>query len=109
MSISWRTSHGHHHRGGRDRRRRRRAVRGRCRLADAAARSCLERAHRSADDIELLINAGVYFDRNISEPAIAALIQEDIGANLEQVAGAGQGTLSFDVRNGACGLLTAST
>ena len=75
-------------------------------LADAAARSCLERAHRKADDVDLLINAGVYLDRNISEPAIAALIQEDIGANLEQQAGAGQGTLSFDVRNGACGLLT---
>ncbi|HTO92478.1 MAG TPA: hypothetical protein VMJ70_15205 [Candidatus Sulfotelmatobacter sp.] len=75
-------------------------------LADAAARSCLERAHRTADDVELLINAGVYLDRNISEPAIAALIQEDIGANPEQLAGAGQGTLSFDVRSGACGLLT---
>jgi 3-oxoacyl-[acyl-carrier-protein] synthase-3 len=75
-------------------------------LADAAARSCLERAHRTADDVELLINAGVYLDRSMSEPAIAALIQEDIGANLEQQAGAGQGTLSFDVRNGACGLLT---
>lgn len=75
-------------------------------LADAAARSCLERAHRTADDVELLINAGLYLDRNISEPAIAALIQEDIGANPEPQAGAGQGTLSFDVRNGACGLLT---
>jgi 3-oxoacyl-[acyl-carrier-protein] synthase III len=75
-------------------------------LADAAARSCLERAHRTADDVDLLINAGVYLDRSMSEPAIAALIQEDIGANLEQQADAGQGTLSFDVRNGACGLLT---
>jgi 3-oxoacyl-[acyl-carrier-protein] synthase-3 len=75
-------------------------------LADAAARSCLERAQRTADDVELLINAGIYLDRNISEPAIAALIQEDIGANPEPQAGAGQGTLSFDVRNGACGLLT---
>ena len=75
-------------------------------LADAAARSCLERAGRTADDVELLINAGIYLDRNISEPAIAALIQEDIGANPEPQPGAGQGTLSFDVRNGACGLLT---
>jgi 3-oxoacyl-[acyl-carrier-protein] synthase III len=75
-------------------------------LADAAARACLERAGRRPDDVQLLINAGVYLDRNISEPAIAALIQEDIGANLEIEPGAGQGTLSFDVRNGACGLLT---
>jgi 3-oxoacyl-[acyl-carrier-protein] synthase III len=75
-------------------------------LADAAARVCLERADRGPDDVQVLINAGVYLDRNISEPAIAALIQEDIGANPEIQPGVGQGTLSFDVRNGACGLLT---
>jgi len=75
-------------------------------LADAAARACLERAGRSPGDVQLLINAGVYLDRNISEPAIAALIQEDIGANPEITPGGGQGTLSFDVRNGACGMLT---
>jgi 3-oxoacyl-[acyl-carrier-protein] synthase-3 len=75
-------------------------------LTDAAAERCLDRAGRRADDVQLLINAGVYLDRNISEPAIAALIQEDIGANLEIDPGGGRGTLSFDVRNGACGLLT---
>jgi 3-oxoacyl-[acyl-carrier-protein] synthase-3 len=75
-------------------------------LADAAARECLERAGRGPDELQLLINAGVYLDRNISEPAIAALIQEDIGANPEIEPGANRGTLSFDVRDGACGLLT---
>jgi 3-oxoacyl-[acyl-carrier-protein] synthase-3 len=75
-------------------------------LADAAARECLEGTGRSPDELQLLINAGVYLDRNISEPAIAALIQEDIGANPEIEPGTGQGTLSFDIRNGACGLLT---
>ena len=75
-------------------------------LADAAARVCLERAGRSPDDVQLLISAGVYLDRNISEPAIASLIQEDIGAHLEIDPDGGQGTLSFDVRNGACGFLT---
>jgi 3-oxoacyl-[acyl-carrier-protein] synthase III len=79
---------------------------GAVRLADAAARACAERAHRAPGDVRWLINAGVYLDRNISEPAIAALIQEDIGANLEPETGGGQGTFSFDVRNGACGLLT---
>ena len=79
---------------------------GALKLADAAARSCLERANRTAEEVDLLINAGVYLDKGISEPAIASLIQEDIGANPEQQAGAGQGTFSFDVRNGACGLLT---
>ena len=79
---------------------------GALKLADAAARSCLERANRSADEVDLLINAGVYEDKSISEPAIASLIQEDIGANPAQQNGVGQGTFSFDVRNGACGLLT---
>lgn len=79
---------------------------GAVRLADAAARACMERAHRAARDVQLLINVGVYLDRNISEPAIAALIQQDIDANLEPEPGEAQGTFSFDVRNGACGLLT---
>ena len=69
-------------------------------LADAAARLCLERAKRTAEEVDLLIDAGVYNDKGISEPAVASLIQEDIGANLEQQPGAGQGTFSFDVRNG---------
>ena len=75
-------------------------------LADEAARACLARAHRTANEVDLLINAGVYQDRSISEPAIASLIQEDIGANPVQHAGAGQGTFSFDVRGGPCGLLS---
>jgi 3-oxoacyl-[acyl-carrier-protein] synthase III len=75
-------------------------------LADAAAQLCLQRAKRSAEEVDLLINAGVYNDRGISEPAIASLIQEDIGANPEQQPGTGQGTFSFDVRNGGCGMLS---
>jgi 3-oxoacyl-[acyl-carrier-protein] synthase-3 len=75
-------------------------------LADAAARLCLERAKRTAEEVDLLINAGVYNDKGISEPAVASLIQEDIGANPEQQPGAGQGTFSFDVRNGGCGMLS---
>lgn len=75
-------------------------------LADAAARSCLERADRTAGELDLLINAGVFHDKILSEPAFASLIQEDIGANLSQPAGAGRGTFSFDVYNGACGVLT---
>jgi 3-oxoacyl-[acyl-carrier-protein] synthase-3 len=73
---------------------------------DAAARSCLNRADRTADELDLLINAGVYHDRILSEPAFASLIQEDIGANPTNPPGAGHGTFSFDVANGACGLLT---
>ena len=73
---------------------------------DAAARSCLDRAGRTAGELDLLINVGVYHDKILSEPAFASLIQEDIGANLSQPPGAGHGTFSFDVSNGACGLLT---
>jgi 3-oxoacyl-[acyl-carrier-protein] synthase III len=75
-------------------------------LADAAARSCLERAHRTADELDLLINVGVYHDKLMNEPALASLIQEDIGANPEHPPALGHGTFSFDVANGACGLLT---
>jgi len=76
-------------------------------LADAAARLCLERAGRTAEDVDLLINAGVYHDKIINEPAFASMIQEDIGANPDHPPGAGHGTFSFDIANGACGLLTA--
>jgi 3-oxoacyl-[acyl-carrier-protein] synthase-3 len=79
---------------------------GALKLADAAARACLERAGRSADEVDLLINAGIYHDKLLNEPAFAALIQEDIGANPDHPPGAPHGTFSFDVANGACGLLT---
>jgi 3-oxoacyl-[acyl-carrier-protein] synthase-3 len=79
---------------------------GALKLADAAAHLCLERAERAPDELDVLINAGVYHDKLLNEPALAALIQEDIGANPDQHPGAGQGTFSFDISNGACGLLT---
>ena len=79
---------------------------GALKLADAAAHSCLERAGRTAEELDLLINAGVYHDKLLNEPAFASMIQEDIGANLGYPLGAGHGTFSFDVNNGACGLLT---
>jgi 3-oxoacyl-[acyl-carrier-protein] synthase-3 len=75
-------------------------------LADDAARACLESTGRSAAEIDFLINAGVYRDNNIGEPAVAAIIQEDIGANPDPPLQGGHGTFSFDVANGACGVLT---
>jgi 3-oxoacyl-[acyl-carrier-protein] synthase-3 len=75
-------------------------------LADAVARHALDTAGVPATDIDLLINAGLYHDRNLGEPALAALIQEDIGANPEDPHAGGHGTFSFDVANGACGMLT---
>jgi 3-oxoacyl-[acyl-carrier-protein] synthase-3 len=75
-------------------------------LADEAATVALERAGLQAGEIDLLLNAGLYHDRNLGEPALAALIQEDIGANPEDPHGGGHGTFSFDVANGSCGMLT---
>lgn len=77
------------------------------RLAVSAAKRCLQQAGRDANDVDLLVNAGIYRDRNLGEPALAALIQEDIGANIEDPHAGAHGTFSFDVANGSCGLLTA--
>jgi 3-oxoacyl-[acyl-carrier-protein] synthase-3 len=77
------------------------------RLADAAARTCLAHAGREPGEVDMLINAGIYREDNMGEPALAALIQEDIGANLGQPPIGGRGTFSFDLLNGTCGVITA--
>jgi 3-oxoacyl-[acyl-carrier-protein] synthase III len=77
------------------------------RLADAAARTCLAHAGREPGDVDMLINAGIYREDNMGEPALAALIQEDIGANLGQPPVGGHGTFSFDLLNGTCGVISA--
>ena len=76
-------------------------------LAVAAAKTCLQRAGREPDDVDLLINTGIYRDKNLAEPALAALIQEDVGANPEDPHDDAHGTFSFDISNGTCGVLTA--
>lgn len=77
------------------------------RLADAAARECLSGAGVDADDVDLLVNSGVYRERGLGEPALAALVQEDVDANVGHPDRHAHGTFSFDVDNGACGVLTA--
>jgi 3-oxoacyl-[acyl-carrier-protein] synthase-3 len=77
------------------------------RLADAAARTCLARAGKEPGEVDMLINAGLYREDNMCEPALAALIQEDIGANLGQPPTGGHGTFSFDLINGTCGVISA--
>lgn len=76
------------------------------RLADTAARRAIDGAGLSPVDVDLLINGGLYHDRILGEPALAALIQEDIGANPEDPHPGGHGTFSFDVANGSAGMLT---
>ncbi len=84
-------------------------------LADLAARACLNKTKHEASEIALLINVGIYRDKNLGEPALAALIQEDIGANSGISASEHpnsthphkHGTFSFDLANGACGVVNA--
>jgi 3-oxoacyl-[acyl-carrier-protein] synthase III len=76
-------------------------------LAVTAAKDCLQRAGCDPDELDLVVNAGIYRDRNLGEPAFAALIQDDIGANPEDPHAGAHGTFSFDITNGACGVLTA--
>jgi 3-oxoacyl-[acyl-carrier-protein] synthase-3 len=76
-------------------------------LADAAVRTCLTRAGKQPGDVDMLINAGIYREDNMGEPALAALIQEDIGASLGQPPTGGRGTFSFDLLNGTCAVISA--
>jgi len=77
------------------------------RLSVDACRAALGRCELTPQDVGLLINAGLYRDGNLGEPALAPLIQDDIGANPEDPHPGTAGTFSFDVANGACGLLNA--
>ena len=81
--------------------------RGALHLSDVAARACLARAHRSAGDLDLLINAGLYKNGNAAEPALASIIQDDIGANRHMEIGH-HGTFSFDLLAGGCGVVQAA-
>lgn len=69
-----------------------------------AGRACLEASHYHPEDVAVLINAGVYRDHHYAEPAFACFIQEQLGINVEFQ---GRQTLSFDLQNGGCGLLSA--
>lgn len=76
-------------------------------LADRAIEDALAAASIEPTDIDLLVNVGIFHDRILGEPAMAALIQEDVGANPEDPHGEGHGTFSFDVANGSAGVLSA--
>jgi 3-oxoacyl-[acyl-carrier-protein] synthase-3 len=83
--------------------------RGALHLSDEAVRACLRGANRRADELDLLVNAGLYKDRSLAEPALASIIQEDVGANPgDPPRPDHHGTFSFDVLNGGCGVLSAA-
>lgn len=77
------------------------------RLAGAAGRAALRKCMQEPSEVDLLLNAGLYHDRNLGEPALAPLIQEDIAVNPGDPSPGGRGTFSFDVANGTAGVLTA--
>lgn len=77
------------------------------RLAVAAGRQAVSRAGLRPADVDLLINAGLYHDENLGEPALAPLIQQDMGVNPDDPQPGRSGTFSFDVANGSCGVLSA--
>ncbi|GAB2706783.1 hypothetical protein [Nocardia thraciensis] len=77
-------------------------------LATRAGRACMERAGVSPDRIGVVINAGVFRDSNISEPAVAALLQQRLGIGLEYHTGRIP-AFSFDLLHGATGVIHALT
>ncbi|KPI33618.1 3-Oxoacyl-(acyl-carrier-protein (ACP)) synthase III [Actinobacteria bacterium OV450] len=77
-------------------------------LAGRAARACLARAGVPASSVGVLVNVGVYREHNTFEPAMAALVQKEIGINLDYIADPEPAAgFSFDLMNGACGVLNA--
>ncbi|MFI6005471.1 hypothetical protein ACIA98_34605 [Streptomyces sp. NPDC051366] len=77
-------------------------------LASRAARACLSQAQVSPSSVGVLINVGVYRESNTFEPALAALVQKEVGINLDYIADpAPAAGFSFDLMNGACGVLNA--
>lgn len=71
-----------------------------------AARQAISAAGTGPEHIDALINVGVYRDSNMVEPAMSALIQQQVGIGLEYGSG-DVPCLSFDLMNGACGVLNA--
>jgi 3-oxoacyl-[acyl-carrier-protein] synthase-3 len=76
-------------------------------LAVHAAKDALGAAGRGPDEVEILVNAGLYRDENIVEPAMGPFIQRGIAANSTFPPLNGARTFSFDLANGAGGPLTA--
>ncbi|MGW4477903.1 hypothetical protein [Rhodococcus triatomae] len=74
--------------------------------AARAARDALTSAGAAPETVGVLVNAGIYRDSNMVEPAMGALIQKAAGIGLEYRADDPR-SFSFDLMNGACGVLNA--
>jgi len=70
-------------------------------LAVEAGKNCIANSGIDISDIDLLINIGMYRDRNIVEPSFASLIQKGLGLNNDPLEnGMQKSTFSFDLSNG---------
>jgi 3-oxoacyl-[acyl-carrier-protein] synthase-3 len=76
--------------------------------AAEAAQKCVSAAGISIDDVDVLINAGVYRDNNMVEPAMSALISRELGLGLDYIKQPVKKTaFTFDLMSGGAGLLNA--
>ncbi len=72
-----------------------------------AAADCINRSSYNKNEIGLVINTGVYRDKFLSEPAVAALMAGDLGINLHPDPESLNKSFTFDLLNGALGFLEA--
>ncbi len=76
-------------------------------MLTAAARSCLGRSQYDARDVQLMINAGVYRNEFMCEPAIASIVAGNLVPEDGHDCPESRGTLAFDLTNGSLGALEA--
>ncbi|HET6946583.1 MAG TPA: 3-oxoacyl-[acyl-carrier-protein] synthase III C-terminal domain-containing protein [bacterium] len=76
-------------------------------LLGRAGADCVRRWGRDRGDLDLLIYAGTYRTRFVTEPAIAALLTGALDVNAHPASLNGKRTLAFDVFNGGVAVLNA--
>jgi len=76
-------------------------------LAARAAEDCIRESGKEKKRINLMINVGIFRDKNIMEPAMVTLIQQRIGVNLT-LEDPRYHTFAFDMLNGSGGMLNAA-
>ncbi len=78
-------------------------------LASRAGDRCIDGSGVNKEKIGILIYTGIYRDKNVVEPAMACLIQKNMGMNTDPVEKCnGYRTFSFDLSNSALGFLYAA-
>ena len=76
-------------------------------IAKRAALDCLSKSQHDKNEVNLIVNASVYKDHYFAEPAMATFIQRELEINHCLDNGHSSHTLSFDLLNGALGVLDA--